>query len=237
MADEEQIETPYLSEEIQLTKVTPLRVIWAMFKLTSWQNFAHHPTCSVYKNHYFSIGRIKLCVGCTSFYSMIGAALIAFFAANTFFRTYPIILPIVYLSGIGVLVLHILIRPENKWLKALFRASFGLGIGAYLAIIILGPTWWLRLILIGFIPFELALFFIIRGKRANLDLCETCSLHTADPPCDPMKNTEIRSKKLNTMIDKQIEGLQKYREIKKEYEKEQEQVEESSTISEEKKEL
>ncbi len=230
MSEEEYIETPYLSEEIQLTKVTPLRVIWAMFKLTSWQNFAHHPTCSVYKNHYFSIGRIKLCVGCTSFYSMIGAALIVFFAANEFFENNPIILPIVYLYGIGGLALHIFFRPKNKWLKAFFRASFGLGIGAYITIIILGPTWWLRLILIGFIPFELALFFIIRGPRANLELCETCALHTADPPCDPMKNTELKSKKLNAMIDKQIEGLQRYKQTKKEFEQQEE--EESSALEE-----
>ncbi len=230
MIKEEQIETPYLSEKIYLTKVTPLRVIWAMFKLTSWQNFAHHPTCSVYKNHYFKIGRVKLCVGCTSFYSMIGAALIAFFSANTFFRTYPIILPIVYLYGIAALSLHIFIRPKNKWLKAFFRASFGLGIGAYLSIIILGPTWWIRLILIGFIPFELALFFIIRGKRANLDLCETCSLHTADPPCDPMKNTTIRSKKLNELIDKQINGIKDHMKASKEAKEKHEEEKETEVL-------
>jgi len=221
MSNAEEIETPYLTEEINLKKVTPFRVIWEMFKITAWQNFTHHPTCSVYKNHYFKIGPVKLCVGCTSFYSMLAAALIAFFSANTFFRTYPIILPIVYLVGIAGMVSHIIIHPKNKWVKSLFRGLLGLGIGSYIAIIVLGPVWWTRLILGLFLPIELALFFIIRGSRANLELCETCVLHTADPPCDPMKNTEIRTNKLNELIDKQIEGIQQYWEHQKELEEQE----------------
>ena len=204
---EEEIITPYLSEEITLKKFTPLRTIWEMVRITAWQNFTHHPTCSQYKQHYFSIGKVKLCVGCTSFYSMIAASLIVFFVAKDFFTQNAIILPIVYVFGILAFGMHILIRPEKKWLKAIFRGSLGLGGGAYIAVIILGPVWWTRLILIAFIPFEIALFFSVRGKKANLAICETCPLHHADPPCDPMKNTEIRINKLNSMIDSQINGL------------------------------
>jgi hypothetical protein len=103
--------------------------------------------------------------------------------------------------------MHLLIRPEKKFLKSFFRASLGLGAGAYIAVIILGPIWWTRLILIAFIPFEIGLFFSVRGKKANLAICDTCPLHQADPPCDPMKNTEIRINKLNSFIDSQINGL------------------------------
>lgn len=205
--EEEEIITPYLSEEITLKKFTPLRTIWEMVRITAWQNFAHHPTCSQYKQHYFSIGKVKLCVGCTSFYSMIATSLIAFFAAYDFFRQNAIILPIVYVYGLLAFGMHILIRPEKKWLKTLFRASLGLGAGSYIAVIILGPIWWTRLILIAFIPFEIALFFSVRGKKANLAICDTCPLHHAEPPCDPMKNTENRINKLNSMIDSQINGL------------------------------
>jgi hypothetical protein len=103
--------------------------------------------------------------------------------------------------------MHLLIRPEKKVLKTLFRASLGLGAGAYIAVIILGPIWWTRLILIAFIPFEIGLFFSVRGKKANLAICDECPLHQADPPCDPMKNTEIRINNLNSFIDSQIKGL------------------------------
>jgi len=206
MTDDEII-TPYLSEEINIRKATPLRAIWEMVRITAWQNFAHHPTCSQYKQHYFSIGKIKLCVGCTSFYSMIIASLIAFFAAYDFFRANAIILPIVYVYGILAFGMHLLIRPEKKFLKSFFRASLGLGAGAYLAVIILGPVWWTRLILIIFIPFEIGLFFSVRGKKANLAICDTCPMHQANPPCDPMKNTEIRINKLNSFIDSQIDSL------------------------------
>ncbi|MHA1955120.1 MAG: hypothetical protein ACW96U_14365 [Candidatus Heimdallarchaeaceae archaeon] len=205
--EDEEIITPYLSEEINLTKATPLRAIWEMVRITAWQNFAHHPTCSQYKKHYFSIGKVKLCVGCTSLYSMVVVSLIAFFAAFDFFRANAIILPIVYVYGILAFGVHLLIRPEKKWLKSFFRASLGLGAGAYLAVIILGPVWWIRLILIAFIPFEIALFYTVRGKKANLAICDDCPLHHADPPCDPMKNTEIRINNLNSFIDSQINGL------------------------------
>lgn len=206
----DEIVTPYLSEEVHLSKITPLRVIWEMFKLTAWQNFAHHPTCSVYKNHYFSIGRIKLCVGCTSLYSMLGIFFAMFFSFYDFFTNYPIILPIIYSVGIIAFGFHLLLHPEKKWIKAIFRGILGLGIGAYIAVIILGPTWWIRLILSAFIPIEIIIFAIVRGKRANLELCETCSLHFADPPCDPMKNTELKAAKINYLIDSQIENLKKY---------------------------
>ncbi len=213
--EDAKIESPYLDEEVHLSKYTPLHVIWAMTKVTAWQNFAHHPTCSKYKNHYFDIWGLKLCVGCTSLYSALTIFLIVFFNTKAFFTANVIILPIVYLFGLVALVLHSLIHPSNKWFKSLFRSSLGLGIGAYISIIVLGPTWWLRLILISFIPFEIALFFAIRGKRANLELCEECPLHFADPPCDPMRNTEIKSKKINQLIDSQIEGLKRYRMEKK----------------------
>ncbi|MCG3221050.1 MAG: hypothetical protein H7641_06680 [Candidatus Heimdallarchaeota archaeon] len=205
--EDDEIVTPYLSEEITLTKFTPLRTIWEMVRITAWQNFAHHPTCSQYKKHYFSIGKVKLCVGCTSFYSMVIASLIAFFAAYDFFRANAIILPIVYVYGIIAFGMHLLTRPEKKWLKSIFRGSLGLGAGAYIAVIVLGPVWWIRLILLAFIPFEIALFFTVRGKRANLAICDDCPLHTAEPPCDPMKNTEIRINNLNSLIDSQINGL------------------------------
>ena len=112
--EDDEIITPYLSEEINLNKITPLRTIWEMVRITAWQNFTHHPTCSQYKDHYFRIGKVKLCVGCTSFYSMIVASLIVFFAAYDFFRSNAIILPIVYVYGILAFGMHILTSPQNQ---------------------------------------------------------------------------------------------------------------------------
>ncbi len=235
--ENEEIVTPYLSEEINLKKITPLRTIWEMGRITAWQNFAHHPTCSQYKKHYFSIGKVKLCVGCTSLYSMVVASLIAFFATYDFFRVNAIILPIVYVYGILAFGIHLLIRPEKKWLKSFFRASLGLGAGAYLAVIVLGPVWWIRLILIAFIPFEFVLFFTVRGKKANLAICEDCVLHHADPPCDPMKNTEIRINNLNSLIDSQISGLKVARQKALEEKAKDDEIDKSEIIEEKKEEI
>ena len=202
------IETPYLSEEVELKKITPIHVLIAMSKVTAWQNFTHHPTCSKYRNHYFKIGRIKLCVGCTNLYSGIVIFLILYFSLPSI-KSNPIVLPLVFLYGCAMAIIHALIHPENKWIKSFLRFALGFGLGAYLSIIILGPRWWLRAIFSFILIGGVVLYRIMRGDEANLELCEDCPLHKADPPCDPMKNTDIRIKKINEIIDKRIERIKK----------------------------
>ncbi len=208
MDEEEKILTPYLSEDVQLKRITPIHVLWAMTKVTAWRNFTHHPTCNKYKNHYFKIRKFKLCVGCTGTYSGIGAFLILYFAVPSI-QLNPIVLPIIFLIGFSSAVLHSLIHLKNKWLKAFLRFCLGFGIGAYIGIIIISPRWWLRGIFILILFGVIGMFVIIRGTEANLELCDDCSLHSANPPCDPMKNTDLRVKKINDIVDAQLDKFQK----------------------------
>lgn len=204
---DEKIVSPYLDNEVHVKKINPFHIYWELLKISAWKNFAHHPTCSVYKNHYFSIGRIKLCVGCTSLYSALLLELIFYFTFKEFFVKNIVIVTIVGLVGFSAAILQYLIKPENKWIKSFFRAVLGIGIGSYLIILFETPKFWLQLILGLILIASGALYSFMRGK-ANIQYCDTCPLHNAEPYCDPFENTRIKAEKINKIVDEQIKIIQ-----------------------------
>lgn len=199
-----EIESPYLNDEISLSRITPFHVFLEMMKITAWRKLAHHPTCSQYKNHYYKIGKLKLCVGCTSLYSSILLSLIIYLTIPSVFRTMPIILAILFLYGCFSALIHFVVRPLTKIMKTISRSSAGIGLGAYLTLIIYLRLWWLQIILLLFIFAGFTLYGVIRGKGHNLKKCETCPLHTAEIPCCPVKNTDIKIRKLNELVALQL---------------------------------
>jgi len=216
---EEEISTPYLSNEVELAKSGPVYIFLQLMKVTAWRRFAHHPTCSVYKNHYYKIGKICLCVGCTSLYSSIIISLIFFLSFMNFFRLNPNYLAFTFVIGILGPFIHFAIRPKNKWLKTLFRVLAGLALGAYMGLIVLLGLkyWWLQIIMLLFIVAGFSLYGWMRGKRANLRYCETCPLHYAEPPCLPERNTRIKIKKINDFVAKQLKEKKAKNEQKKQW--------------------
>ncbi|NPD87557.1 MAG: hypothetical protein HGN29_02470 [Asgard group archaeon] len=88
------------------------------------------------------------------------------------------------------------------------------------------------MILVAFIPLEIALFFIVRGKKTNFVICDDCPLHHADPPYDPMKNTEIKINNLNSLIDSQIDGLKVARQKALEEKRKENGIDGSKTLEE-----
>jgi len=206
---EGKIETPYRSYEVFLKKITPFHVYWKILEVTSWQTIAHHPTCSRYKNHLFKIGKIYLCVGCTSVYSTLSIFLILFFIYKAFFLQHFIILPLLFLYGTTTAVLQSLTKPKNKWVKALLRSNLGLGLGAYLAIIFLTPSWWIMVLLIFLAGVGVYVYNLTR-KGANMALCQTCPLRYADPPCNPFLSTSIKLDKLRKMLEENTNSFKKH---------------------------
>ena len=200
----EEITTPYLDEDIRLSRITPFHVFFELIKTTAWKRFAHHPTCSQYKNHYFNFGKLKLCVGCTSLYSSIIIALIIYLTIPSIFRNIPLILATLFIFGCFSAMIHFLVRPKRKFMKTVFRASAGIGIAAYLAMIIFLRLWWLQLILILFLLAGFFTYGLIRGKGNNMKKCSSCPLHTAEIPCNPIKNTNIKVRKLNELVSKEM---------------------------------
>lgn len=201
---EKEIETPFLNEEINLSKITPFHIYFEMLKITAWKRFAHHPTCSEYKQHYYKIGKLKLCVGCTSLYSSIIISLVIYLSIPFIFRETPIILAILFVYSCFIAIIHFLVRPKTKLLKTFFRSSAGVGLGAYLALIIFLKVWWMQIILILFILTGFGLYGIIRGKNNNMKKCESCVLHIAEPPCSPNKNTNLKIQKLNELMNSEL---------------------------------
>ncbi len=205
--------------------------MFAMMKVNAWKNIAHHPTCSRYENHLFRIGKLNLCVGCTSMYSSWALYLLVFFLLPSFFqKNYVIINAFVFVVAMVSPLLHIVIKPENKWIKSVFRGILGIGLGAYSGLIILVPNWWIRVLMIALFVVATRMYGQIRGSHANIDLCATCPLSKSDPPCDPFENTAIKVKKLNEIIDAELE---KYERMKKGTSKEEEEEEEDHSSNSE----
>lgn len=212
---EEEIYTPYLSEEVDLEKTNPIYIYRQLLKVTAWRRLAHHPTCSVYKNHYYKIGKLHLCVGCTSLYSSILISVILFLSFFNFFMLNPYYLAFAFVIGILGPFIHFAIRPKNKWVKTLFRVSAGVALGAYIGLIVLAPRWWLRIIMFLFIVGGFSLYGLMRGKNSNLQLCQDCRLRTADPPCWPNRNTNIKIQKINNFVAKNLEEKKRKRRQRK----------------------
>ena len=120
MCDEcsEKIFSPYMTEEVPLKKRTPFHAQLAIFRLKSWKMLAHHPTCSRYSDHYFRVGKISFCVGCSMIYSAVILYAILFFAV-------PAILWDLRESIFWTLPLNIHINGKNRLKRSLdYRILF-----------------------------------------------------------------------------------------------------------------
>jgi hypothetical protein len=219
-SESEPILSPYLSEEVNLKKKTPFHAQWEIFKIRSWRFLAHHPTCSEYKNHYFKIGSIHLCIGCFSIYSAILSYLVLFLTVPSVFRFNPLVMSILPFAGFGLAIFHLIFKVKNKWIKSFFRFSAGFGIAAYGALAIATFTeikqWWLGIILLVILLTGNQLYGMSRGRSANRKECTDCALREANPPCLPEKNTNIRVRKVYAIIEEELKTLQEKRERKKE---------------------
>ncbi|MHA1199772.1 MAG: hypothetical protein ACTSQF_10630 [Candidatus Heimdallarchaeaceae archaeon] len=201
---EDEIISPYFSEEVDLSKTGPIFIYKQLLKITAWRRFAHHPTCSVYKNHYYTIGKIHLCVGCTSLYSSIILSLIFFFSFMNFFRSNPYSLAFTFVIGILGPFIHFAIRPKNKWIKTIFRVSAGVALSAYIGLIVFVPPWWMKIVMFVFIAAGFSIYGLMRGKNANIKYCKDCRLRAADPPCFPHRNTNTKIEKINQFVTQNL---------------------------------
>lgn len=213
---ESNIQSPYLDEEVDLRKITPFHVELALLKVTAWKRIAHHPTCSRYKNHYFTLGTWHFCVGCTMMYSGIGLTLGSFFLFDEFFQNHLVLIPIAYFLGIGVSLIHPLIKPESKWLKSVFRFFLGIGLGAYICAIIILPFLSAKLLLIGIVLVTTALYSSLRISDSS-DYCSECPLASADLafPCDPVNNTQVKMEKIKSLIQERLRYFKRLKELEK----------------------
>ena len=212
----EEVFSPYMSEEVELKKRTPFHAMWLIFKIRAWKVLGHHPACSRYENHYFKIGSFIFCIGCTSIYSAILLYLILFLAVPSVFRYNIYVICILPFAGFGLSISHLFLRVKNKWLKSIFRFSAGFGIGAFGAIIVavFKYYWWLSIILSMLLLAGNQLYGMSRGHNANRQECIDCPLANSDPPCEPIRNTNIRIRKVHEIVDEELQKAQKQAQTK-----------------------
>jgi hypothetical protein len=152
-------------------------------KHISMQYLAHHPLCFKFNNHVFKIGSFYLCVGCFSVLLGFIISSILFFIFKSFFEDLPIILASVGLFGVCMSLVQLLLKPENKILKFLFRLSLGIALGAYTGILILVPKIWLSILLFLLLFPGVYLYNILRGPSPYRE-CETCTVMFVELTCD-----------------------------------------------------
>ncbi len=123
---------------------------------------AHHEISEECKNHVFKIGPFYLCVGCTSVFIGTIIASIMIISFYDFFINNPIILALITSFGVLIALLQLLIKPRNKWVKALMRFTLGAGFGALLSLIVFIPNVYLKLGIIILLGIGTGLFNVVR---------------------------------------------------------------------------
>jgi len=149
----------------------------------SMQYLAHHPLCIKFKNHVFIIGPLFLCVGCTSVLLGFISFTILFFILQENFLARPLTIALVATCGVIIALVQLLVKPNNKWIKALFRLSLGIGLGSFTGLIVLAPHWGLKIGLFLFLFPSVYLYNVLRGP-SPYEGCQDCSIKFSEPTCD-----------------------------------------------------
>jgi hypothetical protein len=144
---------------------------------------AHHPLCLKFRNHVFKIGSLYLCVGCFSVLTGFLVFTILFSVFQNYFKSHPTVLAIIAIIGVSLSLLQLLLKPNNKWIKATFRFLLGSSLGAYNGFIIMIPKLWLGFVLFIFLFPGVYLYSILRGTSSFKE-CETCSVKYEETSCD-----------------------------------------------------
>lgn len=150
---------------------------------------AHHPLCVKFRNHVFKIGSLYLCVGCFSIIIGFMFFSIFFFVFKSFFQSLPIVLALIALSGVSLSLLQLVLKPNFKWSKAIFRFLLGSALGSFVGIIILTPKIWLGFILFLLLFPGAYLYNILRGT-SPYEECDECSVKYKEASCDYSHSSE-----------------------------------------------
>ena len=134
---------------------------------------AHHEISEECKNHVFKIGPFYLCVGCTSVFIGVVIFGIIQFSFLDFFRGFPLIIALISSYGVFMALMQLLIKPTNKLLKALMRFSLGLGMGAFFALLVFIPNWYLKFGLFIFLGIGTILYNIVRSYTHMSDCIQS----------------------------------------------------------------
>ncbi len=148
----------------------------------SWRfKFAHHPICTNYRTHFWKVGGLYLCQGCSLVYSSFLITLLFLIIFHV------ILLPAQYLIvGMSLLVSILLIEKYNanlRFIKRLARVGTGLGLGISFSAFLLYPDLFIKL---GGLFVSLAGFYLfnyIRRTKEKEDKCQTCADYQGHKIC------------------------------------------------------
>ena len=139
-------------------------------KIFSKLYLAHHEICEECKNHVFKIGPLYLCVGCTSVIFGVVIFGIILFSFLDVFRGFPLVIALITSYGVFMALMQLFTKPTSKLLKVLMRFSLGLGMGAFFALLVFIPNWYLKFGLFILLGIGTILYNIVRSY-SHMDDC------------------------------------------------------------------
>lgn len=156
---------------------------------------AHHPMCQYYIDHYFKIGKLKICIGCVITIPTFSLILAYHFVYNIWMLIpyhlfwYVIITLIVFLVlyHIG---LHMGLENKVKFLKIVSKVIMGVLLGLAVIYVLSIPmkSYFLNLL------FALIVFSLINGAYSSIRnfkiyrTCSRCSQFKEFPLCDGFRD-------------------------------------------------
>ena len=147
---------------------------------------SHHPSCVYFKDHYFSVRGVKLCIGCfTAYPTFLFVFLLGYFFKIFSFLSFRTSLAV----SVFLLVPYMIYRFDrfhgsrkfNVFAKASFGASFAILFNAFLNAPV--PSWysWLLIILIGGLVNSIVnALRVLKMEK----VCKSCPMYSAFPRCD-----------------------------------------------------
>ena len=149
---------------------------------------SHHPNCNKFSKHVFHVGKYKLCIGCFTFYPVVGVTILLILLflnlnfvtlAGLFFLSFAFFTPIILnISGL----------TRFKFLKIFSKISIGIGTGFLIVSTIYLPLFFLIKILILIeINFVVGVIAYIRNKHVR-EVCSECEFKSNWDICPGMKS-------------------------------------------------
>ncbi|MFX0083911.1 MAG: hypothetical protein ACFE94_19365 [Candidatus Hodarchaeota archaeon] len=148
---------------------------------------SHHPNCDVFSNHVYTLGRIKLCIGCFTFYPTVGVTILFIITFIKLTLTNLFIMFFLSFAFFIPIVLNIFGLTKYKFLKILTKTSIGIGAGLLIISTLFLPIFlFIKISILFEIHFITGAIAYIRVKHIK-KRCLQCEFEGNWDECPAMK--------------------------------------------------
>ncbi|KKK41909.1 hypothetical protein LCGC14_0735720 [marine sediment metagenome] len=149
---------------------------------------SHHPNCNKFSKHVFHVGKYKLCIGCFTFYPVVGVTILSI---SMFLNLNFVTLAVLFFLSFAFftpIILNISGLTRYRFLKIFSKISIGIGTGFLIVSTLFLPFFIIIKILILIeINFIVGVIAYIRNKHVK-EVCLDCEYKSNWDTCPGMKS-------------------------------------------------